>query len=143
MVSKLVPKDEKRQTPHTSPLPALRPDGFRQKGLTFILTFAQEARLSRQLLWTKALQSEKEAKTHRCHSQSKPGPGSDVGPSSSELPGPCSHGEQSDRARPAGLLPGGRVMSPGGGEKQEQMWFLIHKDSKSGISGRKPKGSQN
>lgn len=34
-------------------------------------------------------------------------------------------------------------MSPGGGEKQEQMWFLTNKDSKSGISGRKLKGSQN
>lgn len=33
-----------------------------EKRLTFILTFAQDARLSLQPLWTKALQPEKQAK---------------------------------------------------------------------------------
>lgn len=37
-------------------------DWSAQKRLTFILTFAQEARLSLQPLWTKAPQPEKQAK---------------------------------------------------------------------------------
>lgn len=56
-ISKEVPNDDK--TNRNSQL--LGSHWFKQKCLTFILTFAQEIRLSLQPLWTKAPQSEKRA----------------------------------------------------------------------------------